>query len=63
MMAVVVVRYKAMVVACALVEWDAIKELVHVEDGINRDARHTHITRHARVVRIVPAVRREVKGH
>ena len=33
-----------------LVQWDAIKELLHVQDGVNGDARHSHITRDTRIV-------------
>ncbi len=45
-----------------LVQRDLVEEHPHVEDRIDRHARHTHISDHARVIRVVAAVRRQIEG-
>ena len=45
---------------CAQV--DAVEELTHVEDRVDRDTRHTHVTCDARMVGVVAAVGCEVEG-
>ena len=42
---------------------DAVEQLAHVEDRVDRHTRHADVTGDARVVGIVPAVRGEVEGH
>ena len=45
-----------------LVERDAVEELAHVEDGIDRDARHADVAGDARVVAVIAAMGGEVEG-
>mmetsp|Transcript_40575 Transcript_40575/g.96083 ORF Transcript_40575/g.96083 Transcript_40575/m.96083 type:complete len:549 (-) Transcript_40575:32-1678(-) len=45
-----------------LPEVDAVEEDLHVLDGVDGDAGHAHVSADARVVRVVPAVGREVEG-
>ena len=45
-----------------LVERDAGEQRAHVEDGIDRDARHADVAGHARMVAVVAAVGGEIEG-
>ena len=46
-----------------LVERDAVEQLAHVEDRVDRHAGHADVAGHPRVVAVVAAVRREVERH
>ena len=46
-----------------LVEWNALKQPLHVFHGINGHSGHAHITRDPRVIAVVAAVRRQVKSN
>jgi hypothetical protein len=46
-----------------LVERNAIEQRAHVVDGIDGDARHAHITGHARMIAVVAAVGGKIEGN
>ena len=45
-----------------LVERNAVEQNAHVVDGVDGDAGHAHIARHARMIGIVAAMRGEIEG-
>ena len=46
-----------------LIERDLVEEDLHVLDGVDRDAGLADVARHARMVRVVAAMGREIEGH
>ncbi len=45
-----------------LAERDAVEQDAHIQDAVDRHARHADIAEHARIVGIVAAMRRQVEG-